>query len=326
MAGTWTDEKVRDEAVATIQELVKGMGVENALIDAIPCSLKRRPAQRGMFDAMTAESVKKVFAEKIDALKADLDPSRQAALEEKLLEAQRTLEGCQKSVVLLTDQLEAAKAKCKITSGPYRLTCNAVNKQRKSTEAATEVQEECHQRLTNLEETVAIVEGLIVGKPPADGVAEMEVAEDAGVALESAAEDVAPAAESSEAAQESAEPQDAEPAAEKLETAHEVADQEVSMEAPQEAAGEAPPQQEAQEAPRETAQEAAQDCSQEQAKEEGAEPQSPRAHAAAKMAASPGPRMPPTPQRKSRGGTGSTPRSCTSPLGTEAVDTASMLD
>mmetsp|Transcript_101748 Transcript_101748/g.286935 ORF Transcript_101748/g.286935 Transcript_101748/m.286935 type:complete len:588 (-) Transcript_101748:229-1992(-) len=161
LEGTWRDEKTRDSAIEAVQIALKDLGVESAMLDAVPIAFARRPADRGVFDVMTTQSVKKTLCDRLSELEAQLAQKNEASAASGALAASALLAAARDRAKEIQGDLDSATAAQEAAAMVLRRAEAEVVSRRAVVDTCRGEHELAERRLQELDVTLAVVDRLI---------------------------------------------------------------------------------------------------------------------------------------------------------------------
>jgi DNA repair exonuclease SbcCD ATPase subunit len=200
--GTWTEESARDAALALLQQHLGDLGVESAMLDAVPVALARLPTERGGFDVVTAAEVKRLLTNELEERSRQIASAEanRVSMETDALAAAALLGASRESMEAVQMKLEGAQAE-------HAAAVHAVKASVVKVASSARIMELCKSerdlyggRLQELQETIELVQRFIDGSQPL-----ASSASDGGIATtgaSSCASDAAPPQDSTTTAME----------------------------------------------------------------------------------------------------------------------------
>jgi hypothetical protein len=165
LVGEWADAKDREKAITEIRQHLEMLNAEDAILAAADVALRHRPTERTRFDLVTVDSVQRLFAMQQESQEGRLAEKPEFQAESKRLAASAFLG------VAVQRQQEQAEA-CKAARKSLEEALEARRETDKELAAAAATAEthqkqraDLQERLSELDETLSVVDRLTSGEP-----------------------------------------------------------------------------------------------------------------------------------------------------------------
>jgi hypothetical protein len=165
--GTWTDESAREASLGVLQEHLGELGAESAMLDAVAVALVRQPQERGVFDNVTADEVKRLLVERVEELTARVveTESKQVSIEAEALATASLLGVARERSEASSKTLEKAREEHAVAVLDVKAAVVRAASSTRMVDLCISEKDLYDGRRQELNETIAIVQRLIAGSP-----------------------------------------------------------------------------------------------------------------------------------------------------------------